>query len=221
MHRSSWWVSMWRCAAWRCHVIRPRTSEIVTAGAHLLVAAPGHRPGAVTEPDRGGLHRFRCGRWQVAGHRRRKRCRRGLRGARRGGRDRNGVAARCRLCRPRAQRLLAGTPPVRGEHPVVAVILRRCRLARRRGPYRRDSRRRQVSLITTADADPRQMIGQPARRPVTANARRHPPGADVSYLSGERDLYAAPPLSRCRRSWVKPGPLPRLAACPLVLDGMT
>jgi len=102
------------------------------------------------------------------GHRGRKRRRRSVRSARRGRRDRNGVAARCRLRRARAQGLLAGTPPVRGQHSVVAAILRRCRLARRHGPDRRDSRRSQLSLITTVGADHSPDDRSNAQRQVTA-----------------------------------------------------
>ena len=57
--------------------------------------------------------------------------------------DRLVLAALSRLL-SRAQGLLAGTPPVGGQHSVVAAVLRRCRLARRRGPGRRDSRRSQL-----------------------------------------------------------------------------
>jgi hypothetical protein len=42
--------------------------------------------------------------------------------------------------------LLAGTPPVRRQHPLVAAVLRRRRLARRRNPHPPDSRRNRLSL---------------------------------------------------------------------------
>jgi hypothetical protein len=91
--------------------------------------------------------------------------------------DRLVLAALSRLL-SRAQGLLAGTPPVRGQHSVVAAVLRRCRLARRRGPGRRDSRRSQLSLITTVDADhspdDRRTPNGRSRRPGPTPPRRAP-----------------------------------------------
>jgi hypothetical protein len=80
-------------------------------------------------------------RRKTAGNRRRERRRWTVRPAARDRRHRDGVAARARLHRPWAQGRLAAAPPVRHQHTMVAPVLRRRRLARRRHPRHRGHRR--------------------------------------------------------------------------------
>ena len=62
----------------------------------------------------------------------------------------NGLAARRRLRRARPQGLLAGAPPFRRQHPLVATVLRLRRLGRRARPHRRDRRRGQLPFVGLA-----------------------------------------------------------------------
>ena len=77
---------------------------------------------------------------------------------------RDGMAARARLHRPRAQGRLAGTPPVRHQHTMVAPVLRRRRLARRRHPGHRDHRRNPRPLGSAVPAGRRGATWRATRR---------------------------------------------------------
>ena len=60
-------------------------------------------------------------------------CRDGIRGGRRGGHHRIGVAPCAWVRCPRIQGRVAGAGPICFAYPVVATVLRRCRLGRRSG----------------------------------------------------------------------------------------
>ena len=62
----------------------------------------------------------------------------------------NRLAARRRIRRTRRQGLLARTPPLRRQHPLVATVLRMRRLGRRARPHRRDRSRGQLPHLGLA-----------------------------------------------------------------------
>ena len=144
----------------RCRPVDTRTGSVGIGirrhpgrvAARPPVARPGNRPGSPASPDRSGLHRVRSGRRKTQGNRRRERRRRRVRLAGRGGRHRIGLAPGPGLRRPRSQGLLAGAQPLRCRHTVVAAVLRRRRLARRRGSHHRDHCRSRISSLARRQA---------------------------------------------------------------------
>jgi hypothetical protein len=121
------------------------------------VARSVNRPGSLANPDRIGLHRVRGSGREAQGHRRRGQHRWRLHLACCGGRNRIGVAPRPRLRRPWPQRLLAGAPPLRCGHTMVAAVLRRRGLARRPGSRHRDRHGSRISSLAKRQARPVQI----------------------------------------------------------------
>ena len=136
--------------------------------------------------------------------------------------SRDGLAARRRSRRPRAQGPLAAPHPVRGEHATVAAVLPRRRLRRRRHHRRRDPPRRVVpptdrrrSRLLDLTADERRR--RPSKSSTSSSRWRRPSRCRTSSRrrgSGARcSCSAAIVLVVVAAIVLVPGP--RLAARPL------